>query len=96
MIFQKKKNEEIPQKPQIEKPRYNVTLVLWNGEIKQTVIQNDSDSYHPTRNQMVADILRNGIFVHDEQRIVRVNEIRWNEEYESDESDDENKSEVIN
>jgi hypothetical protein len=88
MIFQKKKNEEIPQKPQIEKPRYNVTLVLWNGEIKETTIQNDSDVYHPTRNQMVADILRNGIFFHDEQRIVRVNEIRWD--------DEENKTEVIN
>jgi len=84
-----KKNEEIPQNPQIEKPKYNVTLVLWNGEIKQTVIQNDSDSYHPTRDQMVADVLRNGIFFHDEQRIVRVNEIRWDD-------DVENKDEVIN
>jgi len=88
MIFQKKKNEEIQQNPQIEKPRYNVTVVLWNGEIKQTIIQNDSDTYHPTRNQMVAEILVNGLFLHDEQRIVRINEIRWD--------DVENKDEVIN
>lgn len=68
MIFKKKK----------EGTELEAEIVLWNGDVCTTTIfcqNNNAD-----RNTIGKTAIRDGLFIESENRIVRVNEIRWKEE----------------
>lgn len=75
MIFGKKKEQPFEQKK--EGIDLDVVIVLWNGQEIATTITCESNI---GLDQMVKNALRDGLFMPNESKIVRVNEIRWKDE----------------